>query len=78
MTKDKESIFKAELQFIEARELSKERVGDLGAVLKLYREQIGLLDKIAHQNKQLKVKYSQLETEFFSLSEKITEAKAKS
>lgn len=52
-------------------------MADLAAVLKIYKEQIMLVDKIAHQNKQLKIKYSQLETEFFSLSEKISEAKAK-
>lgn len=36
-----------------------------------------LMDKITHQNKQLKQKYAQLETDFFNLSEKIAETKPK-
>lgn len=40
-------------------------------MLKVYREQVTLTDKIAYQNKQLKIKYSKLEEDFFNLSEKI-------
>lgn len=65
------------MQFIESRELSVVRVPDLADVLKIYREQIMLMDKITHQNKQLKQKYAQLETDFFNLSEKIAETKPK-
>lgn len=50
----------------------------MATVLKVYREQVTLTDKIAYQNKQLKIKYSKLEEDFFNLSEKLGESKAKS
>lgn len=43
----------------------------------IYHDQILLVEKIAHQNKQLKQKYTQLEADFFALSDKITDPKNK-
>lgn len=61
-------MFKAQLQFIESKELIKDKISDLATVLRVYREQVTLTDKIAYQNKQLKIKYTKLQEDFFNLS----------
>lgn len=61
-------MFKAQLQFIESKELIKDKINDLATVLRVYREQVTLTDKIAYQNKQLKIKYTKLQEDFFNLS----------
>lgn len=62
---------------METRDLAKSKLHDLPAIFLIYHDQVLLVDKIAHQNKQLKQKYTQLESDFFALSEKIGDSKNK-
>lgn len=65
------------MKFLETKQLVKQKIPDLPSILVIYHDQILLVEKIAHQNKQLKQKYTQLEADFFALSDKITDPKNK-
>ena len=44
-------------------------------MLEIYKDQVGLCEKISQQNKSLNQKYSELEDEYYVLSEKLSEKK---
>ena len=66
LTQEKEEMLQAEIEFCQQKNIiPRDKVKDLSRVLSIYHDQISLSEKISNQNKQLKQKYADLETEYY-------------
>ena len=69
-------MLQTEIEFCQQKNIvPRDKIKDLSRVLSIYHDQISLSEKISNQNKQLKQKYSDLEAQYFELSDKYNEQK---
>lgn len=65
----------AQIKYIDEHSLTKEKIKDLAKVFEVYQSKISINDKIQQQNKQLKQKLADSESEYHELSQKYNELK---
>jgi len=61
LSKETDTLYRKELQFLVDNQIPCDKVKSLNAVLDVYREKLQLCRKIETQNKNLKGKYADLE-----------------
>jgi hypothetical protein len=64
-------------KYIEEQGLSKEKIRDINKVIEVYQGQLGNIEKIGIQNKQLREKCAVLERDYETLSIRFNDIKLK-